>query len=158
MLFGTFAYAADYSDPKFNFRMNLPSGFFDSGDMYNYSKYFSTGNVKTDPTKIGTNDVGLAVMITKDYSKFDIAQIQNNLKSAGIDVRDVKDITINGVNATQQTEDGSKLENQLKGCAVSTYFEKDGRFHEISMFSQSGCDAVNKYINEYNAVVNSFQD
>jgi hypothetical protein len=158
LLFGSFAMAAEYSDPKFNFRMTLPSNFYDSGDMYNYSKYFSTGNKKSDPTKIGTNDVGLAVMITKDYSRFDMEQIQNNLKQAGIEIRDVKNITVNGVSATQQIEDGTKLENQYKGCAISTYFEKGGRFHEISMFSQAGCDVVNGHANEYNEVVNSFQD
>jgi hypothetical protein len=140
--------SAGNSDTQPNLKFTLPTGFVESGQAYTYDKYFDNQS----------KGVEISVEISKgEYAS--ISELQNQAKTSGVNVSNVVNLTVNGVSATQQLEDNTKsTDPQNKDCALSTYFEKNGKMYQISLYSDTSCDSVNAAKADYDSFLNSFQD
>lgn len=134
----------DYVNSQQNFRTKVPKGFSDAGESTVYSKYFSS----TD----GSVELGIEISQGEQVS---VNDIQEQLKASGIKVSDTRNISVAGVTGTQQLEDYS---SQQKGCALVTYFDKNAKFHVISLFSRESCDKVTDLRGDYDTVINNYQE
>ena len=148
----------DYLDPKMNFKVKVPESFFEqksspNDGTYAYSRYFINKN---------NSDAGINIIISKsekDTGNAEQLKEIEALKKHGLIVSNAKNLIVDGVSALQQMEDTMKVPDGDLGCALETYFMKNGKSHQIELFIMGkGCDETNEFRAEYDIVVNSFQD
>jgi hypothetical protein len=138
----------NYTDPQQNFKVSVPAGFSDTGQASHYEKYF--GNQAKDV------EMNIAISMGEYSSASDL---QNQAKIDGATISNVASLTVDGVSASQQLEDNMNATNpDDKGCAIATYFAKNGKIYDISMYSASGCTQVNSAKADYDSLLNSFLD
>ena len=150
-----------YADTKYDFTVGIPEGFYDAGvvdGLYAYTKYFSNKQLNGDFTKLSANDVQISIMISKDEKQISNDEKIKQVKISKTPVYENKNITIDGVSAVQQIEDGTKLTDTESGCSLATYFMKNGKSHDITMFTPGSCDIIKKYTEKYNEMIGSFKE
>jgi hypothetical protein len=144
-----------YRDPKYNFEIKLPSGFYDAGkiDGLGYSKFFVNRDIGGDFSSIQESDLQLSIVISTDESQLNNKE---TLKETSAIATQIASTTtrVDSQPALEQFEH-LKTESGTIVCELSTYFKENGASHIIELQSED-CNAVDSERTDYDAMLSTF--
>lgn len=156
-LFAPVVELQEFVDTKKDISFSYPKTFYKQKTIdgkYAYQTYFTSRDIRNDFRRLGEQDAQLTVTVFKK-GWIDGKNVQELAKQGVANIEEETSTLIDGVSAVQErvlvlTED--------PGCDVRTYFTKSNVAYELSLFSPGkSCETVQKFMTEYNGVLNSFR-